>query len=304
MSKFTKSIALALTLAMSLSLAACGNGQQPPAASPEETAQADATQAPEAEGEQPAADASASTGRLASIKSAKKLVMGCSADFPPYEFIDFTTGKEVIAGFDISLAKEICADLGVELEISNMAFDGLLVALQMGKVDIVISGMNATDERKQAVDFSDEYFYADQVLLVRKAEVDSLATADAFNGKKVGSQLGSIQEGVANDQLKTIGAEMYNIANVQNLVMELKTKKIDGVVLDKPIADAFLRQNDDLALSACPLKGEDSGFAIAVAKGNEDLVAAINGTLARLKTENKIDAYFVEANDLAAAQGE
>ena len=97
---------------------------------------------------------------LDAIKSKGKLVVGTSADYAPYEFHTQVNGKDQIVGFDIEIAKQFAKDLGVELEIKDMAFDGLLVALQADKVDMVFAGMTPTEVRKKNVDFSDIYFTA------------------------------------------------------------------------------------------------------------------------------------------------
>ncbi|MBR5866998.1 MAG: transporter substrate-binding domain-containing protein, partial [Spirochaetaceae bacterium] len=94
------------------------------------------------------------------IKANGKIILGTSADYPPYEFHALIDGKDTIVGFDISIAEEIAKDLGVQLEIKDMNFDGLLAALVSGNVDFVISGMTPTEERKQNVDFSDIYYEA------------------------------------------------------------------------------------------------------------------------------------------------
>ena len=103
---------------------------------------------------------SKSGSALDKIKASGKIILGTSADYPPYEFHALVDGKDTIVGFDIELAKEIAKDLGVELEIKDMSFDGLLAALVSGNVDMVISGMTPTEERRQNVDFSDIYYQA------------------------------------------------------------------------------------------------------------------------------------------------
>ena len=248
----------------------------------------------------PAAAAPAS--KLDQIKSAGKIRVGMSADFPPYEFHDVTGGKDEIAGFDVSLIKEIASDIGVEVEIIDQDFDGLIAALQANSCDVVISGMNATEERKTAVDFSDEYFFADQAFLVRLEDEGKYDAIESVNGQVVGAQLGTIQETIANEQFQPQGAEIFCIASTQNLVLELKSKNVVGVILDRPIAEAFVSQNPDLTISKMPIVGDDSGFAIAINKGNSDLVESINKTLKRLKDEDKIDAFFTAAVELAAQQ--
>ena len=96
-------------------------------------------------------DGAAKATALDATKSKGKLVVGTSADYPPYEFHKQVDGKDQIVGFDIDIAKEVAKDLGVELEVDDMSFDGLLVALQAGKVDMVFAGMTPTDERKHGI---------------------------------------------------------------------------------------------------------------------------------------------------------
>jgi polar amino acid transport system substrate-binding protein len=105
--------------------------------------------------------------QLEKIKESGQLVLGTAADYPPYEFHMMVEGKDKIVGFDIMIAEKIAEELGVELVIKDMAFDGLIAALQGGKIDIIIAGMSATPEREEAVDFSNQYYYEQQMLLVR-----------------------------------------------------------------------------------------------------------------------------------------
>ena len=121
-----------------LALAACGNTS--------DTADSSATDS---------AASTATTDKLQEIKDKGKLVMGTSADYPPYEWHLIKDGKDEIIGFDIDIAQAIADELGVELEVKDMAFDGLIPALSTGKIDMIIAGMNATEERKQSVDFTD-----------------------------------------------------------------------------------------------------------------------------------------------------
>lgn len=241
--------------------------------------------------------------KLSQVKANGKLIMGCSADFPPYEFMDFTKSNDgEITGFDVMLANEICKDLGVELEIKDLPFDGLIAAMGSGQLDVVISGMNATEERKSAVLFSDEYYFPNQCVLIRKADEATLTSIESFSGKTVGAQTGSVQESVMNDQFVPAGAKDFAIQNVSNLVLELKTGKIDGLVLDLPIAEAYKSKNDDLAISSAAVEGDDSGFAVALPLGETELATEINKTLKRLKDEGKIEAFLEEAVELNSQQ--
>ena len=139
------------------------------------------------------ASGSASESVLEKIKKDGKLVVGTSADYPPYEFHATVDGNDKIVGFDMDIAQEVADDLGVKLEIKDMDFDGLLVALQANKVDMVFAGMTPTEERKENADFSDIYYEATHRFILRSGEEASVKSFDDLKGKKIGVQKGSIQ---------------------------------------------------------------------------------------------------------------
>lgn len=237
--------------------------------------------------------------KVDSIKKAKKLVLGTSADYPPYEFHRSVDGKDTIVGFDIEIAKEIAKDLGVELEIKDMKFDGLLNALEAGNIDLVISGMTPTEERAQSVDFSNVYYTAVQQLVVRAEDKDKIKTADDLAGKKLGVQKGSIQEDVAKNQLPK--AEPQAIAKISDIVLSLTSKKYDAAIIEGPVATSYLNADSSLVIADLKLEVEDAGAAVAIKKGNKELVDAINKTLERLINEKAIDKFVTEANALVEA---
>ncbi len=244
--------------------------------------------------------------KLAQVKKAGKLIIGTSADYPPYEFHSIKDGKDVIVGFDIQIAEEIAKDLGVALEIKDMQFDGLLAALQAGTIDIVISGMTPTEERKQSVDFTTTYYYAVHGVMVRAGDVEKYATVDALKGAKLSAQKGTIQVGIAKKQILGLSdaeaekesAQVKELGTIKNLVLDLKSGNVDAIVAELPVAQAYVGGNPDLALAAPTFKDDDGGSAIAVKKGNESFVAAINASLDRLMAEKKIDQFVAAANEL------
>lgn len=234
---------------------------------------------------------------LSKIKNSGKLVVGTSADYPPYEFHIIENGKDKIVGFDMDIAAEIAKDLGVELVINDMDFKALLGALQAGKIDMVMAGMTPNEERKKSVDFSDVYYMAEQAIVVRAEDQDKFKTIDDFKGLKVTTQQGTIQEEIAKEQIKE--GKFKTLARVGDVVLDLKSKKADVIILEKPVAEMYVKENKDLVISSVKLEEEEGGSAVAVAKGNEDFVKLINETLNRLKKENKIDAFVIEATKLA-----
>ena len=237
---------------------------------------------------------------LETIQEKGKVVVGMSADYAPYEFhyID-ENGKDVIGGFDVDIANEIADAIGVELVIQEMDFDALVAALPAGKIDLVISGMNPTEERAKVVDFSEIYYNSQHGILVRAEDVDKYKTFADLEGAKVGAQLGSTQEQIAKDEIPN--ADLQLLANVNNLILELKSGKVDAIVMEKPVAEMAVKTNPELAVGKPTYEEESGGNAVGVAKGNEDLLAKVNEVIKELNETGKMDEYILKANELAAS---
>lgn len=238
----------------------------------------------------------AESGKLAKIKEKGKLVLGTAADYPPYEFHKLIDGKDEIVGFDIEIAKKIAADIGVELEIVDMKFEGLLPALVTDDVDFIIAGMVANEERKKSVDFSIPYYQGKQKMVVRVEDKDKLKGPEDFNGLKIGAQKSTIQEEIAAEKFSS--AEYIGLSKITDLVLELKNKKIDGIILAEPVAIAYVAQNKDICMPEVIL-GQEDGISVAVNKGNSDLLELINGTLDKLLKDGSIDKFIQDASALA-----
>lgn len=199
--------------------------------------------------------------------SAQTLTMATSADYPPYEFIRTETGSEEIVGFDVDIAKYITEQLGYELKINNMDFNGLIPALQAGRADFVMAGMTPTEERKQNVDFSIIYYEAKNSIIAKQGS--NLTTAANLNGKKVGVQLGSIQEKFAKDNLQQ--ANVVPLNKINEIVQEIKAGRLDAAIVEDTVASGFIQSNPDLEFHTLPNAGE-AGSAIAFPKGSELVV--------------------------------
>lgn len=234
---------------------------------------------------------------LEEVKKKGKLVVGTSADYPPYEFHKEIDGKDTIVGFDIDIAKEIAKDMGVEVEIKDMDFDGLLVASQAGKVDLVIAGMNPTPEREENADFSDIYYKAENCFIVRKGDESKIKSAEDIKGLKIGVQKGSIQEGYAQDNFKD--SEIKSLAKVTDLILDLNSNKIDAILVNTPVAETNCNKNDTLGMSEYSITDMQVGAAIAMKKNSTELKEAVNKSIKRLQDEGKIDEYVAAANELA-----
>lgn len=236
------------------------------------------TVAKEAATEEPAAEATTSDGGV--------IIMGTNAEFEPFEYRENGTD---IAGFDVEIAKKVAEKLGKELKIEDMAFDSLIMALNSDKINFIATGMTATDERRTQVDFSDSYFKSKQVVIV-KADNTDINTADDLVGKKVGVQLGTTGDLFVSS---TDGIESVSqFPTGTQAVMDLKNDKIDAVVIDAEPAKKMTEGQSDLKILDAPFVEEE--YAIAVKKGDTELLQAINDTLAEIKADGTYDTIYAQ----------
>lgn len=239
------------------------------------------------------------TDLLEKIQKNGKLVVGMSADYAPYEFhyID-ENGKDVIGGFDVDIANEIANKIGVNLVIQEMDFDALVSALPAGKVDLVISGMNPTEERAKVVDFSEVYYNSKHGILVRAEDADKYQTFADLEGAKVGVQLCSTQEKIAKTEIPNVN--LQQLSNINNLILELKAGKVDAIVMEKPVAEMAVKSNPELAVGKPIYEEQTGGNAVGIAKNNPQLLAKVNEVITELNESGKMDEYIEKANELAA----
>ena len=270
---FKKILSMAVIGGLTLSLAGCG--------------------ANAAKGE------SDSNGKITEIKENGKLVVGLSADYAPYEFHIMKDGKDQIVGFDIDIAKEIANDMGVDLEIKEMDFGAIVQSVKSGAIDLGISGLTPDEKRKEAVDFSDIYYEAEQGILINKNNKDSIKSIEDLKGKKVGAQIGSIQAEIANG---IEGADVKLLDNVNTLILELKTGKLDALIVELPVSKIATEVNEELAVADNVIKDSEGGSAIAIQKGNKDLVDQVNATIKKLKDDGKMDQLVNDAIELVPYQ--
>lgn len=222
-------------------------------------------------------------------KESDTLVMATNAEFPPYEYYE---GDEVV-GIDAEIAQAIAEELGMTLKIEDMAFDSIIPAVTSGKADFGAAGMTVTEDRKKNVDFTDTYATATQVIIVK--EDSDIAGPDDLVGKKIGVQLGTTGDIYAGD-IEDAEVEQYNKGF--EAVQALTQGKIDAVVIDGEPAKEFVAQAEGLKILDEAFTEEE--YAIAVAKGNDDLREKINDALAKLKESGKIDeivAKYISADD-------
>ena len=260
-----------------LALAACGNTS--------DTADSSATDS---------AASTATTDKLQEIKDKGTLVMGTSADYPPYEWHLIKDGKDEIIGFDIDIAQAIADELGVELEVKDMAFDGLIPALSTGKIDMIIAGMNATEERKQSVDFTDVYYTQTDIVVIRKEDADKFTSEDSLKTAALATQKATVQETYLLETFPD--AEIQSVPKWNTAIMSLTTGKVDAVMMVDTVAKQFIAQNDDLMVANFDINSTPNAAAIAVAKNGGDFLETVNNIVNEMKESGKIEELY-QLND-------
>ena len=240
---------------------------------------------------------SSSESLLESIKADGKLVVGTASGYAPYEFADTSEGNKIV-GVDIELAQAIADELGVKLEVQDMTFSALLSSLTANKIDLAIAGICVTEERKKTIDFSDTYIDAEQKVLVRNEDVSKYNTLDKFDGDKVGAQKSTTQETLANTEIKD--ATVVSLEKVPDLILELKDKKINGIIIESVVAEQYILANPDLALCDAKFENNLKPTAIALRKGNEDLVEILNKVIKENKDNGNIDKWIKEYSKKSA----
>lgn len=239
-----------------------------------------------------------SINRMATIQKNKTLIVALSPDYAPFEFKTLVDGKVTIVGADIELAKAIGDKLGVAVKLSPMSFNNVLGSLSSGKADIAISGISPTAERAEVFDFSDVYYEANNIILVQKSKLSFFTVANHFKGKSVAAQKGSVQEGVAQEQLK--GSRLISLNQTPEMIGQLKAGKLDGVVMEEAIAKGYLENNPDLAIVDIGLTAsEELGSAVAIPKGNLELKATVNEAIQELKNSGQMEKFVQEAYELS-----
>ncbi len=266
-----KKIAVLLILAMTVVFAGCGSNESADSDKKEEKT--------EDTSKEDAKDDSAED-----VLADGVLTVGTNAEFPPFEYVGDDGEPD---GFDIALIKAIGEKLGVDVEVENMEFESLVASIG-NKIDVAIAGMTVTDERKNAVDFSDSYYQAVQYVIV---PLDSdIKEASDLNGKNIGVQLGTTGDFMVED-FEGATAAQYNKA--VDAVNDLINGRVDAVIVDKNPALVFEGKFSD-KIKALDFSFEPEDYAIAIPKGDEKLLNAVNDALAELKSDGTFDELVNE----------
>ena len=232
-------------------------------------------------------DETASNDNTAANNSSD-LIMGTNAAFVPFEFVTSNGLVGEFDGVDVVIASKVAEKLGKNLKIEDMEFEGLIASLSSGKVDFVAAGMSITPDRQQNVDFSDTYYTATQVMLVSNTNTDITSSEDLKNGKTVGVVLGYTGDSVVTESLQIPEDKIVRANRAVDIAQDVVNGKLDAVVMDKTTGEA-IAEKTGLKVVEDAAAFEQEEYAIAVKKGNTELLETINSVLAEMKANDEIE---------------
>ncbi len=286
-----KSISLLLVIVMVIGLLAV-TGCSAPSASPESSAPSESAEVSE----------SAVTAESEAPAEAQEFRVGMECNYAPFNWTqtDDSNGAVKIAaggfagGYDVEIAKKIAEGLGRKLVIVKTEWDGLIPALTSGKIDAIIAGMSPTEERKVSVDFTENYYTSELVVVVKKDSRYASATSLAdFSGAKITGQLNTFHYTVI-PQIEGV-SQQTALESFPAMIVALTSGKIDGYISEKPGAVSAMESNAELTfVEFADGKGfetspDDVAVAVAIKKGQEDLVKSINEILAGITEDQRLE---------------
>ncbi len=238
------------------------------------------------------ADADKNVNAGAENQESTVLKVGTNAEFAPFEYVNEEDGT-TIEGFDIDLINAIAADQGMTVEVENLEFDGLIMALQNGSIDAAIAGMSVTPDRVEQVDFTETYYDAGLNIAVA-IDDDSIASEEDLAGKVVTAQQGTTGADKAMElQEAGVVADVKLLANINVCMMALANGEVDAVIMDIPVNNKYVAAHpDEVKIAAEFVVEEPEQFAIAVAKGNAELLEKLDAGLANVKADGTYDALI------------
>ncbi len=243
------------------------------------------------------ASASAASSTSASSE-AEVWNIGTNAEFPPFEEPASSSAEDSVDGYrgiDMEIISKIAEENNAEVKINNMEFDSLTVALKNGQVDAVIAGMTVTEERAEEVDFSDTYYVAKQVMIVKEDNTDITKASD-MEGKTIAV----IQGYTGQTAVDELGYDYEAFKKGTEAILELENGKCDVVVIDAATANQYIKENEGLKIVEDDDAFSSEEYAIAVAKGNTELLDKINASIKEMKEDGTIDeisAKYAEASE-------
>lgn len=238
---------------------------------------------------------------LCACSRSNKLIIGTDATYPPFEFVD---EKGEITGVDIEVGREIAKALGREVEFRNINFDGLITALRTGSVDLVISSMTATPERRQSIDFSEPYVKTGLSILAAKGSTVQSANDLKTPGRKIVVRLGTTGEHWARENLKE--AKIIALDADVSCVMEVVNANVDAWVYDQlSIMNYHSKHADKTRALLAPLREEV--WAVGLKQGDDEVKAKVNDVLARMRADGSFskiaERFMAKEKAMMTAQG-
>lgn len=216
-------------------------------------------------------------------KNSNEIVMVTEAGFAPYEYYD--SGE--IVGVDIDIAKEIAKEMGKKLVIKDVSFDSIINEVKTGKADFGAAGISYSEERAEEVDFSINYSISKQIVIVK--DNSSITNINDIGNKKIAVQLGSIADTYVTDNYKN--ANIIRQKKYLAAIEDLKSNKVDAVVMDELPAKEIINSNSGLKILDGSLTNDSYGMIVK--KGNSEMLSVINKVLDRLIQEGKIEQFVI-----------
>lgn len=300
--KLKNMMALAAAAMMAVSFTACGGSESSSVAGGSSAAGSEPSTSSEAasDSEEAIITGDPSEHTVEAIKARGKLVVTTEAGYAPFEFED-ENGN--VVGLDASLAQALADDLGVELDIQNIAFTMVVPEVQAGNADMAIAGLTPNADRKKSVDMSDMYYEGGQCVLILAENADKYTTKESLDGQLVATQSGALQETIQKEQFSN--TEPLLLPEFPQCITNLKTGECAAVLIDTISAEQYMQTVEGLAISEIPVEvdPEEGGNSVAVMKGNTDLLDWVNERIAEYKAEGLLDQWFAEAQEKAESMG-
>lgn len=286
-----KLLLLMISVVLVFSLAACSVSSNPPAPIDSSTPSSEPNNESTPEGEKSVVEA---------IKAKGKLVMGTEATYAPFEFLD---ENAKFAGCDIWLGEQIAAELGVELEVMDMAFDGIIPAVKAGQVDLGIAAFTVTEERALEIDFSEIYQHNLQMLVVKKGDENKYTSADSLKGLQVGAQRGTIQSKLIETALPE--SKLFELDKYPALALEVANGNIAGLVVDDAVGQGLIDNNTNLVKANFEFDSAVNKFgkAATLKKGNTELMEVVNKVIKRVVEDGSFEVVYNESVEKAKSLG-
>jgi len=216
----------------------------------------------------------------------EQLIVGIDGGTQPFCFLD---KNQELSGYSTELAYKIGEKMHRKIVFENMYFSSLLAALQSGKIDVIIANMTPTEERKKAVDFTQSYYSQSQIMLVKKSQnATKMSVLADINGKKVGVLSGTIFDQYVQDHFKEAKVSIYT--STADILIALKTKKIDATMLDLFSAHTIMHREPEIGMLADNVFSNSLGYGFN--KNNPQLLERFNQFLKEIKDDGTYDKIY------------